>query len=166
MNPFWRIVTVGHNTTVIVYNWRLTEREEMVKQQSEGDVQCNPLCRGRAQSNLPPWWLWRLWQSAYPSRAPIHLNGFLFSWCTANTEYCIHRILNNPKIDCLPLAASISALSGPCCAQFVQFPQCWINPWTEPQLPSHMPSHLLPPNPLRSDWMPPDWLPPDWLPPA
>ena len=34
---------------------------------------------------------------------------------TAHTEYCIHRVLHHPKIDCLPLPASLSSLSGPCC---------------------------------------------------
>jgi hypothetical protein len=36
MNPFRHIVTVSHNARVIVYNRRLTEREETVKQRSEG----------------------------------------------------------------------------------------------------------------------------------
>jgi len=36
----------------------------MVKQQSEGDMQCNAWYWGCARSNLPPGCLWRLWQSA------------------------------------------------------------------------------------------------------
>jgi len=39
MNPFRRMVTVGNNASVFVYNRRPTEREEMAKQRSEGDMQ-------------------------------------------------------------------------------------------------------------------------------
>jgi hypothetical protein len=39
MNQFRRMVTVGHNTRVIIQNRRLTEREETLKQQSEGDME-------------------------------------------------------------------------------------------------------------------------------
>jgi len=41
---------------------------------------------------------------------------------TAYTEYCIHCVLHHPKIDCLPLPASLSSLSRPWCPQFSTFP--------------------------------------------
>ena len=41
MNPFRRMVTVGHNARVFVQNWRPTEREETAKRRSEGDMQCD-----------------------------------------------------------------------------------------------------------------------------
>jgi len=44
---------------------------------------------------------------------------------TAYTEYCIHRVLHHPKIDCLPLPASLSSLSRPCCTQFSTFPHIY-----------------------------------------
>jgi len=40
MNPFRRMVTVGHNATVFIQNRIPTEREAMVKPRSEGDMQC------------------------------------------------------------------------------------------------------------------------------
>jgi len=85
-------------------------------------------------------------------------------WAWVNTEYKIHRVLHHPKIDCLPLPASLSTLSGPCCTQFSIFPQFRVNQWIESQLPSHMPSDLLPPDSLTPDSLPLDWLPPDGLP--
>jgi len=39
MNPFRRMLTVGHNARVFVYNRGPTEREETAKRQSEGDMQ-------------------------------------------------------------------------------------------------------------------------------
>jgi len=70
---------------------------------------------------------------------------------TVHTEYCIHRVLHHPKIDCLPLPASLSALSGPCCTQFFTFPRLRVNQWIESQLLSHLPPDLLPPDrPLQS----------------
>jgi len=41
MNPFRRMVAVGHNATEFVYNWIPTEQEEMAKPRSEGDMQRN-----------------------------------------------------------------------------------------------------------------------------
>jgi len=73
---------------------------------------------------------------------------------TAYSEYSIHRVLHHPKIDSLPLPASLSSLSGPCCTQFSTFPRLWVNQWIESQLPSHLPPDLPPP-----DWPPPSTPP-------
>jgi len=86
-------------------------------------------------------------------------------WSRVDTEYYIHRVLHHPTIDCLPLPASLSALSGPCCTQFSTIPQLRVNQWIESQLPSHMPPDLLPPpDSLPPDSLPTDSLPPDWPP--
>ena len=74
---------------------------------------------------------------------------------TAYTEYSIQWVLHHSKIDCLPLPASLSALSGPCCTQFSTLPQLWVNQWIESQLPLHMPPVLLPPKQLPPDPLPP-----------
>jgi len=57
MNPFRRMVTVGHNATVFFYNRIPTEPEEMVKLRSEGDMQCDALFWRWARCSLPPGWL-------------------------------------------------------------------------------------------------------------
>ena len=78
---------------------------------------------------------------------------------TAHTEYCIHRLLHYPKINRLPLAASLSALSGPGCTQFSTFPQLRVKQWIESQLPSHMPPDLPAPDPLPPDSLHPNVSP-------
>jgi len=65
---------------------------------------------------------------------------------TAYTEYCIHCGLHHPKIDCLPLPASVSWLGRPCCTQISTFPQLWVNQWMESQLPSRLPPDWPPPS--------------------
>lgn len=69
---------------------------------------------------------------------------------TAYIEYCICYILHLPNIDCLRLPASLSSSGGPCCIQFSTLPQLWVNQKIECQLPSCLPSELLPPH-----WPPP-----------
>jgi len=54
MNPFRRVVTVGHNPTVIVYNMIPTERYETTKPRSEGDMQRDASYWRWARSCLPP----------------------------------------------------------------------------------------------------------------
>jgi len=54
MNPFRRMVTVGHNPTVIVYSRIPTERYETTKPRSEGDMQCDACYWRWARSSLPP----------------------------------------------------------------------------------------------------------------
>jgi len=61
---------------------------------------------------------------------------------TAYTEYSMNRILHHPKIDCLPLPASLSSLGRPCCTQFTTFLQFRVNQWIESQLPSRLPTEL------------------------
>jgi len=54
MNPFRRMVTVGRNATVSIYNRILTEREETAKSRSEGDMQRDASYWRWARSSLPP----------------------------------------------------------------------------------------------------------------
>jgi len=54
MNPFRRMVTVGHNATVFIYNRIPTKREETAKPRSEGDMQRDVSYWRRARSSLPP----------------------------------------------------------------------------------------------------------------
>jgi len=54
MNPFRRMVTVGHNATVFIYNRIPTEREETAQPRSEGNMQCDASYWRRARSSLPP----------------------------------------------------------------------------------------------------------------
>jgi len=57
MNPFRRMVTVGHNATVFLYNGIPTEPEEMAKLRSEGNMQCDTSLWCWAASSLPLGWL-------------------------------------------------------------------------------------------------------------
>jgi hypothetical protein len=84
------------------------------------------------------------WWSIVNTRYSIH--QVQHTWSTAHSYYCIHHVLHHPKIDCLPLSSSPSALSGPCCTQFSKFPQLWVNQWIESQLASHLPPDLPPPD--------------------
>jgi len=80
MNPFRRMVTVGHNARVFVYNRRPTEREETAKRRSEGDMQPDAWYWRRARSNPPPGCLWRLWLSASTLTEPFRPDGNVFCW--------------------------------------------------------------------------------------
>jgi len=73
---------------------------------------------------------------------------------TAYTEYYIHRALHHPYTDCLPLPASLSSRSRPCCTQFSSFPKLQHNQWIESQLLWRLPLILPPP-----DWPPPSTAP-------
>jgi len=81
MNPFRRLVTVGHNARAFVSNRRPTEQEETVKQRSEGDMQRDAWYWGQARSNPPPECLWRLWRSASTLTEPFRPDGNIFYWC-------------------------------------------------------------------------------------
>ena len=81
MNPFRRMVTVGHNATVFIYNTIPTEREATVKPELESDMQRNASYWRRARSSLPPGCLWRLWQSASTLTEPFRPAGNVFCWC-------------------------------------------------------------------------------------
>ena len=54
MNPFRRMVTVGHNATVSIDNRIPTEQEETAKSRSGGDMRCDSSYWCRARSRLPP----------------------------------------------------------------------------------------------------------------
>jgi len=54
MNPFRRMLTVGHNATVFIYNRIPTEREETAKARSDRDMQRHASYWRRARSSLPP----------------------------------------------------------------------------------------------------------------
>jgi len=53
MNPFRRMVTVGHNAMVFIYNRIPTEREETAEPRSEGDMQRDASYWRQARSSLP-----------------------------------------------------------------------------------------------------------------
>jgi len=100
-------------------------------------------------------------QNTNLSHPSLSVHAMIMSWhqvqhtpSTAYTEYCIHRVLHHPNIDCLPLPASLSSLGRPCCTQFSTFPQLRVNQWIESQLPSCLPPALQPP-----DWPPPSTAP-------
>ena len=73
---------------------------------------------------------------------------------TAYTENCIHRVLHHPKVNCLPLPASLSPLGRPCCTKFSTIPQLLVTQWIQFRLPSRLPPEL-----PRSDWPPPNTPP-------
>jgi len=60
MNPFRRMVTVGHNATVFMYNRIPTEGEETAEPRLEGDIQRDASDWRRARTSLPPGCLRRL----------------------------------------------------------------------------------------------------------
>ena len=93
MNPFRRLVTLGNNARVWFWNWRLTEREEMGKRRSEGDMQSDTWYWCRVLSNPPPGCLWRLWQSASTQTEPFRLDGNVFCWWMNNvvTTETVHE---------------------------------------------------------------------------
>ena len=111
----------------------------------------------------------RTWSQAIPLSLSMRwsrvntehsIHRVLYTPSTLYTGYCIYRILHHLKIDCLPLPASLPALSGPCCTQFSTFPQLRVDQWIESRLPSHMPPRLPPPDSLPPDWPPSDQSPP------
>jgi len=81
MNPFQHIVTVGHNTRVIVYNRRPIEREDTVEERSEGDMERDALKWSRAGSNPPRGYPRQLWRSASTPTEPFHPDRNTFCWC-------------------------------------------------------------------------------------
>ena len=87
----------------------------------------------------------------------------LYTLSTLYAEHCIHRVLHHPMISFLTHPANISALSGPCCTEFVIFPQLRVSQWIESQLPSHMPFNLPHPDSLSPDLPPSDHSPRDKL---
>jgi len=106
------MVNVGDNARVIMYNRRPTEREETVKQQSEGVMQCNALYWYWVQGYLPPWCLWWLWQNAYTPTEPLSSNGICNCWWDL-LLICIGW-LSCPRRGSPPvsLASTYSSISG------------------------------------------------------
>ena len=98
------------------------------------------------------------------TRSYIILLYLSMPWSWVNTESRIHQVLHDPKINCLPLPASLSALSGPCCTQFSTFPHFRVNQRIQSELQSRMPPDLPLPDSSPRDWVPPDWLPLDQRP--
>jgi len=81
MNPFWRMVTVGHNASVFVYNRIMTEQENMANLRLEGDMQRDASYWRWALSSLPPGCLWRLWESASTLTEHYRPDGHVSGWC-------------------------------------------------------------------------------------
>jgi len=81
MNPFRRMVTVGHSARVIIYDGRPTERKRSVKEWLEGDTQCDALYWRPALNNPPPECLWRVRWSASTLMKPFRPKGIFFCWC-------------------------------------------------------------------------------------
>jgi len=90
MNPFGRMVTVGHNPTVIVYNVIPRKRYETTKLRSEGSMQHDASYCGWARSSLPLGCLWRLWWSMSTLTEPFRPDGNGFCWWPFNTY---HQVL-------------------------------------------------------------------------
>jgi len=77
-------------------------------------------------------------------------------WSRVHTEYSIHWVLHHPKIDCLPLPASLSSLGRPCCTQFSTFAKLWGHHWIHSHLPWRLQPELPPPG-RPSSSSPPLW---------
>jgi hypothetical protein len=93
MNRFRRMVTVGHNAGVFVWNRRPTKREETAKHRSEGDMQLDAWYWRWARWNPPPGCLWWLWRSASTLTQPVRPDGNVFCWCRHLSEFaCDSRV--------------------------------------------------------------------------
>ena len=105
MNPFRRMVTVGHNARVFVWHKRPTEREEMAKRRSQGDMECDAWYWRRARSNLPPGYLWQLWRSASTLPEPFRPDRNVLCWCCFSvhpTSLC-EDVLGGCDRECLEM---------------------------------------------------------------
>jgi len=78
MNLFRRLVTVGHNPRVFVYNRRMTEQEETAKRWTQGVMQRDTRYWCWELSNPPPVCPSRLWHrvSSLPRQFYPHANIF------------------------------------------------------------------------------------------
>ena len=85
MNQFQRMVTVGHNPTVIVYKRIPTKPYDTTKPQSDGYMQRDVSYSCLARSSLPPGCLWRLWRSMSTLTEPFRPDGNVFRWLC---RYC------------------------------------------------------------------------------
>jgi len=91
MHPFRCMVTAGHNSRVLVRNWRPTEQAGTVKMRLEGHIQCDAWYWCRAQSNPPQGCLWLFWRSASTLSQPLRPDGNVFYWCCSHLRIS-HRI--------------------------------------------------------------------------
>jgi len=71
----------------------------------------------------------------------------------------LHPALQRPRIDLLPLAASLLPLKFPwqCCTQFHHFSQLWVNIPIRPRIMSSHTPDLLPPDKPATYQRPSDW---------
>jgi len=83
MNQFWRIVTVGHNASVLVWNRRPTEEKDVVKQRSQGNMRRNAWYWRKVRSNPPLGYLWCLRWSASILTEPFRPDGNFYCWWNA-----------------------------------------------------------------------------------
>jgi len=81
MNPLRHMVSVGHNVRVFIWNWRPTQREEMVKLWLEGNMRRDTWSWRRALRIPPPGCLWHLGPSASTLTQPFRLDGNIFCCC-------------------------------------------------------------------------------------
>jgi hypothetical protein len=81
MNPFRRVVTIGHNAREFVQNRRPTEREDMVKQQSESNMQHDARYWGQVRCNLSAGCHLRLWRSTSTLTERFCPDRKVFCWC-------------------------------------------------------------------------------------
>jgi len=101
MTPFRRMVAVGHNATMFLYNRIPTDWEETAKLLSKGGMQCDASYWRRARSSLPPGCLWWLWWSASTLTQPLRPHGNVFCWWSmlvTLTTWCSGRIETVRKI--------------------------------------------------------------------
>jgi hypothetical protein len=80
-NVFRCMISVGHNCRVIIYNRRLTERQAMVKQWSEDNMEWDMLNWRQVQSNPPQGCLWWLWQHVFSPTEQFPQDRFFFLMC-------------------------------------------------------------------------------------
>jgi hypothetical protein len=79
-NPFQHIVTVGHNTTVFIYNRIRIKQEETAKLRSEGNKQLDTWHWLRPRSTVPPGCHWQLWWSASTQTPLFCPEGYVLCW--------------------------------------------------------------------------------------
>jgi len=115
MNPFRRMVTVGHNPTVIVYNRIPKERYETLKPRSEGDMQRDASYWRWARSSLPPGCLWRLWRSTSTLTEPFRPDWNVFCWWELWPN--VDGGLTAVSLCCITIKASKCCISE--CSQWV-----------------------------------------------
>jgi len=95
MNPFQRMVTVGHNAWVFIYSRTPTDQVKTVKLRLEGIMHCDKWHWRPAESDPPPGCLWQLWRSASNLTQPFRLDRNVFCCCVE----LAHSVWENPASD-------------------------------------------------------------------